>query len=260
MTAVIDSKPGRRDRPGEGESVRSGRPDPAAPLIAIGVMANQALDEPLAPIGRRYEEHLIGFRTGPLREVAGVAGELAAKAAWLLGAAVPFQMDEDLPIARQQSAPSVGDGALVTAFAIGIFDPVLADPVVETNVGRLPGRRRQVNEELIGLELVDHVEPSLQRVLGPPDQWARVFVQPVGQRRRPPPREDEYRGAADPTGADGHAPGMDESLVGQPPQPVLTAPGSAEEQRLDLCSVEVAVIVECLEDGEVALGRETTVC
>ena len=71
----------------------------------------------------------------------------------------------------------------------------------------------------------------------------------------PPPREQGDGSAADPSGSGGDAPGVDQAWSRSPAEPVLAAPGAREEERLDLSAVEVALLVELMQDGQVTESR-----
>ena len=81
-----------------------------------------------------------------------------------------------------------GIGPLV-AFRVGVLNTVLADPVVETVAEQRACCEGKVDEELVGLELVDQVKATLECVLRSPEVLPRVLVKPLGQCGRPPPRE-----------------------------------------------------------------------
>ena len=93
-------------------------------------------DESCAPIARGSQQHLVAGRLGSGDEVGAVSLELETKASRLLGTAVPLQVEEQLSLGRQQSAPAVGNRAALFAFAISALDSVFADPVVRLSSSR----------------------------------------------------------------------------------------------------------------------------
>jgi hypothetical protein len=78
---------------------------------------------------------------------------------------------------------------MLLGLGVGGNDRLLAHPVVEPELGMLAGGGGKANEELVGFQLMDEVEPALQRVLGALDVRARVLVAPLREQGRPPPRQ-----------------------------------------------------------------------
>jgi len=115
--------------------------------------------------------------------------ELGSKATGLLGAAIPLEVDEDLAVGRDQPAPSIRDWSAFVAFGVRVLNTVLAHPVVKAVARQLAYREGEVDEELVGLELVDQVKATLECVLRSPEVLPRLLVKPLGQCGRPPPRE-----------------------------------------------------------------------
>jgi hypothetical protein len=85
---------------------------------------------------------------------------------------------------------------------------------------------------------------------------------PAKLGQQPPPAwcEQEHRTSASQAGRIDHLPPVDQAVVdqaviGEKLQPHLGGADPVEEELLDLEGVQVAVVVESLEDGEVALGQ-----
>ena len=90
--------------------------------------------------------------------------ELGSKATGLLGAAIPLQVDQRFAVGREQPAPSVRDWTVLIAFRVGVLNAVLADPVIEAVAQQLARHEGKVDEELVGLELVDQMKPTVECV------------------------------------------------------------------------------------------------
>ena len=141
----------------------------------------------------------------------------------------------------QTCALPIWGGATFLALSVGGRDLVLADPVIEAEIGALTGSGGEANEELVGLELVDEMEVAFQRVLCTLEVGPGIFVAPVRQQRRSAAREQIDGGPADPARPGGGAPGSYQPLVEHGPEAVLTASGAREEECLDLIPVQISV-------------------
>jgi len=113
--------------------------------------------------------------------------ELGSKATRLLSAAIPLEVDQHLAVGREQPTPSVRDWSAFVAFRVRVLNTVLADPVVKAVACQLTGCEGKVDEELVGLELVDQVKAPFERVLSSSQVRPWVLVKPLCQCGRPPP-------------------------------------------------------------------------
>jgi hypothetical protein len=116
-------------------------------------------------LSRSNEQDLVCGGAGAVGEVDRIRMELGAKATRLLSAAIPLEVDQHLSVGRDQAAPSIRDRSPFVAFRVRVLNTVLADPVVEAVAGQLACREGKVDEELVGLELMDQVKATLERVL-----------------------------------------------------------------------------------------------
>ena len=196
------------------------------------MVRQQGGDLSLPLLGRSYEQDLVCGGAGAVGEVGRIRMELGAKATWLLSAAIPLEVDQYLPVGREQPTPSVRDWSAFVAFRIRVLNTVLADPVVEAVAGQLACGEGKVDEELVGLELVDKVKASLECVLRSPEVRPRVLVKPLCQCDRPPPREKVDRESAHASGSHDDAPRTHESMPDEPAESVLAASRTGEEERL----------------------------
>src|SRR5205807_6346263 len=126
-------------------------PETAALSVSVDVIANHAEDLPLAFLGRRDEQDLVGASARPIVEVRRVPNDLGSKATRLLSAAIPLEMDQYLAVLREEPAPAIWDRASLIAFGVGIRHAVFADPVIQAAVRQPSSYRSQVDEELVGL-------------------------------------------------------------------------------------------------------------
>jgi hypothetical protein len=122
-------------------------------------------DLALALLGRSNKQNLVSRGAGAVGEVGRVCMELGSKATRLLGTSIPLEVDEDLAVGRDQPAPSIRDRSVLIAFRVGVLNTMFTDPVVEAVAWQLMCREGKVDEELVGLELVDQVKASFERVL-----------------------------------------------------------------------------------------------
>jgi hypothetical protein len=61
-----------------------------------------------------------------------------------------------------------------------VLNTVLPDPVVEAVAGQLACGEGKVDEELVGLELMDKVKSTLKCVFRSPEVHPRLLVKPLG--------------------------------------------------------------------------------
>jgi hypothetical protein len=169
-------------RPGGGsdEGGRSG-PEPAALAVGLNMVRQQGGDLSLPMLGRSNEQDLVRRSARAVGEVGRVRVELGPKATRLLGTAIPLEVDQHLAVGRDQAAPPVRDRSALVAFGVGVLNTVLANPVVEAVAWQLACREGNVDEELIGLELVDQMKATLECVLGSPEVLQWFLVKPLGQ-------------------------------------------------------------------------------
>jgi hypothetical protein len=146
------------------------------------------VDLPLALLGWHYEGDLVGARARPIIEVGGVRSELRSKATGLLGTAIPLEVDQHLAIRRQEPAPPVWDRRSLIAFGVRPLHAVFADPVIEAKLWQAASRCSEVDEELVRLQLVDQMEPPLERMLGASHKPEWFDIEPFREGRRTPPR------------------------------------------------------------------------
>ncbi|HEY8951654.1 MAG TPA: hypothetical protein VIP78_03730, partial [Candidatus Dormibacteraeota bacterium] len=78
----------------------------AALAVARADRLHDVTDESFALIARGNQQDLVAGGLGSGDEVGAVSLELETKASRLLGTAIPLQVEQDLPIGRQQSAPA----------------------------------------------------------------------------------------------------------------------------------------------------------
>src|SRR5712692_3703999 len=138
------------------------------------MVRQQGGDLSLPMLGRSNEQDLVRRSAGAIREVGRVRVELGSKATRLLSAAIPFEVDQHLAVGRNQPAPSIRDRSALIAFRVGVLNTVLSDPVVEAVAGQLACGEGKVDEELVGLELMDQVESTLKCVLRSPQVLPRL--------------------------------------------------------------------------------------
>src|SRR5487761_214762 len=229
--------PDGSERPGGSDEGGRGRPESAALAFCVGMLRQQARNLALPLLGRSNEQDLVSGGARALGEVGRVRMELGSKATRLLGTAIPLEVNQRLAVRREQPAPSIRDWSAFVAFGVGALNNVFTAPVVKAVVWQLTCREGKVDEELVGLELVYRVKATLECVLRSSEVLSRLLVQPLGQCRRPPPREQVDRGSTHASRTHDHAPRTHESVVDEPAEPVLAAPRTGEEQRLELVAV-----------------------
>src|SRR5712692_6981815 len=95
LSGAVDTvRPDRGQRSGPVEEVAGGGPKAAALPIGIREITKKVSQLLLSGTGWNYPEHLIRRGVGSIDEVANVSLQLGAKASRLLGAALPFQVEE----------------------------------------------------------------------------------------------------------------------------------------------------------------------
>ena len=247
--------PDARCRTFHREQVGRGGPESAALPSGILDLPKQATDLLFAWSSRHHPEDLVGRGVGTIDEVADVGAELCPKASRLLGAAVPLQVKKELAVRGKEPAPAIRNRAVLVGFGVGGDDLVLAYPVIKANVLRVARGDHEADEELVGLQLVNQVEASFQRMFGPLDELFRTLVAPLSQPRRPPPSEQVDGGTADPARPSGRPPAYEQAVLEEPLQPVLAVSWSGKEEGLNLVTVEVAMRVQLLQDGVISEGE-----
>src|SRR5579859_1365132 len=199
-----------RPDPGQGsgpvEEVAGCGPKAAALTIGFREITKKVSQLLLSGTGWNYPEHLIRRGVRSIDEVANVSLQLGAKAPRLLGAAIPFQVKQDLTVVGQKATPSVWRGPVLVGLGVGGEDLVLTDPVVEAEVSSAAAGEGEADEELVGLQLVDEVEAASKSILGALDERSWVLVAPFPKQRCPPPSNEIDGRAADPARSRGGAP------------------------------------------------------
>ena len=109
---------------------------------------------------------------------------------------------------------------------------MLPDPVIQPGIAQTPRCHREVDEELVGSEVVDYVMSPSRRVVGALDVDPRVLVAPVRDCPGSVGGQHVDRGAPYVAGADHGAPGVNEIVLGEPGETVLAAAWSLEEKVL----------------------------
>jgi hypothetical protein len=164
------------------------------------------------------------------------------------------------PPARYQPAPvwrchgsSLFPGEEPAISATGF----LANPAEQPLPQAEPAGEHQVDEEAVGLEVVDHVPAVVASILGPVDVGPRRLAVEVGEQMGAPRRdENEGRAAGHAWGFE-HLPSVDKTVVPEVLKPQLRGSNAGEEEVTDLERGEVAVVVKGLEDTAISLRKRT---
>src|ERR1700694_650878 len=134
---------------------------------------------------------------------------------------------------------------------------LLAVPVEQAFCPSLPALHHQRDEELVGFQVMCGVQGVVADRVAALDVGALIVAVPVGEHPGPP-RRDQEQGMTtlDARGFDDF-PGVDEAELFEVLKTHLTGAKAGEEEFLDLEGVQVAVVVEALQDDKVALGERS---
>lgn len=95
------------------------------------------------------------------------------------------------------------------------------------------------------------------RVLGAPDVRPGRFAVQVSEEPRPPRADQEQRRTARDAGGFGHLPSVDQAMGFEELNAELRRSGAGEVELMDLEGIQVAVVVQSLQDGTVSLGESS---
>ena len=216
------------------------------------------LDQPAAdtadlelPLLRRdHEQHVIAGRLRTTSEVGEIGGELAVKASCLFASSIQLEVKKQLTLAHEHPAPAVWHRPPL--FRIGPPDAVLPDPVVETQRRHVTRGPREIDEQLIGFQVVHEVVVAGEGVLCSQDVRPRIISEEMGDGCCAAAAEQEDRSTPDVARTDDSVPGVHQAVFYEPLEAVLAASWSLEEESLDLVPVEIAVAVQRLQDRDVS--------
>jgi hypothetical protein len=210
-------------------------------------------------IAMQDEQDMLAFGVFRVLVETDVAPELCPESEDGLRSAVPFEIEAEGAPMHEVKAFTVGGGDR-SAILLGPNPPaaataLFADPEQKSLIDSEPAGYGEVDEEAVGFQVVSDVPAVVARVLRPADigPW-RVAAVPSQQ---PPPArcQKEERGPAREAGRIDHLPAIDETVIGEEAQTHLGGADAVEEELLDLEGVEVPVVVESLEDSDIALGE-----
>ena len=132
---------------------------------------------------------------------------------------------------------------------------LLTDPEQDTFPQGEPAGEGQIDKESVGLQVMNHVPAVVARVLGAPHVGPRRLSAEVGEQPRPPRADQKQRRTAGDAGRFGHLPSVDQAVVVEKLNAELCRSSAGEVELTDLEGVQVAVVVEGLQDGTVSLGE-----
>lgn len=192
-------------------------------------------------------------------KVADQGPHLVSKATHRGRAAVPLQVEADDAAANEVPAGPVGRGHRSSVFlgeepAI-IATGFLAHPAEEPLAQAQSAGEDQIDEEAVGLEVVDHVPAVVARILGPADVGPGQLTVEVGEQLGAPRRYQEQGWPPGHAGGFEHLPAIDKTVMPEVLKPQLGGSNAGEEELTDLERGEVAVGVESLQDRAVSLGE-----
>jgi hypothetical protein len=145
----------------------------AALACCLSQAAANCADLELSLFRRNHKQHVIARRLRTTAKVRDIGGELAVKASRLFASSVQLEVKKQLAIAHEHPAPAVWHRPPL--LRISPPDSVLSDPVVETQRRHRRRGPRQIDEQLIGFQVVDEVVVPGEGVLGPQDALPRVI-------------------------------------------------------------------------------------
>ncbi|HVC76963.1 MAG TPA: hypothetical protein VND96_10675 [Candidatus Micrarchaeaceae archaeon] len=169
----LDICPDPTQRTIRGQLGSQRRPDMAALISCLHRAAPNNADLELPLLRRNHKQHVIAGRLRTTAKVGDVGGELAVKASRLFASSVQLEVKKQLAIAHEHPAPTVWHRPPL--LRIDTPDSVLPDPVVETQRRRRRRGPRQIDEQLIGFQVVDEVVVAGEGVLGSQDALPRVI-------------------------------------------------------------------------------------
>ena len=197
------------------------------------------------------------FCVAPVLEVGDIGVDLQPHPLQRLGGTVPLQLkDDSSPVGKVDPAPvRRGDPLLELARSLAalLADLLLTGPDQESLALCIPAAADQGDEELVGLEVVDGMPAVIASLVAALDVGALVVAVPVGEHPRPPRRDQAHGMTTTHARCLNDFPGVDETKRLQLLESDLTRTKAGKEELLELQRVEVAVVVEELEDDEVAL-------
>src|SRR5487761_418227 len=132
-------------------------------------------------------------------------------------------------------------------------DVLLAVPDEQALILALSALRDHGDEELIGLQVVGGMPAVVAGVVTALDVSPGLVAMPVGEHPRPSGGDQEQRMTTTNAWGFDDFPAVDESQIFEVLKPHLAGAEAGEEELFDLEGVQVAVVVERLEDEQVAL-------
>jgi len=121
----------------------------------------------------------------------------------------------------------------------------------------LPALHRQGNKDLVGFQVVHGVPAVVANRVATLDVGSLIVPMPVSEHPCAPRRDqDQGMTTLDARGFDDF-PGVDEAEFLEVQKTHLAGAKAGEEEFLDLEGVQVAVVVEALQDDKVALGERS---
>jgi hypothetical protein len=130
-------------------------------------------DLELSLLCRNHEQHVIAGCPRTSVKVRDIGGELAVKASRLFASSVQLEVKKQLALAHEHPAPAVWHRPPL--LCIHPPNSMLPYPVVETQRRHRPRCPRQVDEQLIGFQVVDEVVMAGEGVLSSQDVRPRVI-------------------------------------------------------------------------------------
>jgi hypothetical protein len=142
------------------------RPYPAALDGRLNQAADNAFNLMSPLLGRDDEQDVVAGCLWSTPKVRDVRGELAVKAFCLLASPIELEVEEELAIAHEKPSPAVGHRRRLL-LPIRAADAVLTDPVIETHRRHVPRGQREIDEQLVGLEVMYEVVMAREGMLSP---------------------------------------------------------------------------------------------
>jgi hypothetical protein len=140
---------------------------------------------------------------------------------------------------------------------LGVRPPAsaLSNPVIEALICDVAAGSGYPDEEGVRFDVVEHMKGAAARVLGTPDKGIGVRARNLRQHARPPRRQEKDGRTGDASRLSTNTPCNEQAGLDQETQTKLRAAGTLEEELLELLSVQVAVLIESHEDGDVSSGQ-----
>jgi len=205
------------------------------------------------------EQDVVLICVAVVLEVGDIGGDLLAHPLQRLCGPIPLEVEEDPPSVGAVDPAPVRRGYplldLARALPVLLADLLLTAPDLESLAAYPSAAAHQGDEELVGLEVVDGVPAVIPRLMAALDVGALVVAMPVGEHPSPPRRDQAHGMTTTDARCLDDFPNVDETQRVELVESDLTGTKAGEEELLELERVEVAIVVEGLQDYQVALGE-----